>query len=72
LKSNNYIELLKFGLQEKKGKEKQTKLRTWNLKKKYQGIKLSGFQPRELHQSKLNHKKLKWYTWENPKPSKGA
>jgi hypothetical protein len=45
LKSNNYIELLKFGLQEKKGKEKQTKLRTWNLKKKCKGTKLSGIKP---------------------------
>jgi hypothetical protein len=30
------------------------------------------FGPENVHQSKLKHKKLKWYTWENPKPPQDA
>jgi len=30
------------------------------------------FGPENVHKSKLKHKKLKWYTWENPKPPKDA
>jgi hypothetical protein len=30
------------------------------------------FGPKNMHQSKLKHKRLKWYTWENLKPPKDA
>jgi hypothetical protein len=71
-RTTTIFNFLNFQLQKKKEKEKQTKLRTWNLKNKYKWIKLSGFRPRDLYQSKLKQKKLKWYTWKNPKPPKDA
>jgi hypothetical protein len=52
------LKLLKFGLQEKKGKEKQTKLENEEQGRNCKGNKLSGFRSRELHQKNLKSNKI--------------
>jgi hypothetical protein len=65
---NNYIKIIKFGLQ----KENKPKLEHEEQRGKRRRNCSLDFGPKNVHQMNYKILKIKWYTWENPKPPKDA
>jgi uncharacterized protein YccT (UPF0319 family) len=63
---------MEFGLHKRNEKKIKPKLEHEEQGRKWRRTSSLELCPENVHQIKLKHKKLKWYTWENSKPPKDA